>query len=272
MNRTKLIIAILLLTLAATPALPAFTVVAQRRRARPSAKATSKQAPGKPSPAEVARAAREKARTDLAKATDEYKASLGRLLELRETGAKRTAAQTERLRELYKEGIISKVEMEKSEGEVVEARAAVEDVRMKMGAADTLLAEAMIEDEVAPLSLAKIPSTSAGGFVRKTAYIRFTGSGSWSLTNAGQVSSFFASRFGRVLPISAFGQSELHNRWGFSHRNAMDVAVHPDSREGQVLMAYLQSAGIPFIAFRQAVPGSASGPHIHIGRPSSRTR
>ncbi|HVF86886.1 MAG TPA: hypothetical protein VM866_04820 [Pyrinomonadaceae bacterium] len=263
MNPTKLIIAALLLTLAATPAL----AQARRRKTAPAAKVMSQ-----PTQAEAARAVRTKARNDLVKATDEYKASLARLLELREASAKKAAAQTEKLRELYKEGIISKQEIEKSEGEIIEARAAVEDVRAKIGAADTLLAEAMIEDEVAPTSLAKLPSAAAGSFVRKTAYIRFNGLGNWSLSNAGQVSSFFASKFGRVLPISAFGQSELHNRWGFSHHNAMDVAVHPDSREGQALISYLQGAGIPFIAFRQAVPGSASGPHIHIGRPSSRTR
>ncbi|MGI8566444.1 MAG: hypothetical protein ACR2LZ_08195 [Pyrinomonadaceae bacterium] len=260
-NPTKLIIAALLLSLAATPAL----VQAQRRKAPPAAKVKSQ-----PTQAEAARVAHTKARTDLAKATAEYKSSLTRLLELREANAKKAAAQTEKLRELYKEGIISKQEIEKSEGEIVEARAAVEEVRAKMGAADTLLAEAMIEDEIQPITIAKFPS--AGSYVRKTAYIRFNGLGNWSLSNAGQVSSFFASKFGRVLPVSAFGQSELHNRWGFNHHNAMDVAVHPDGREGQALIAYLQSAGIPFIAFRQAVPGSASGPHIHIGRPSSRTR
>jgi hypothetical protein len=50
----------------------------------------------------------------------------------------------------------------------------------------------------------------------------------------------------------------------------MDVAVQPDSPEGEALMAYLRSQGIPFIAFRHAVPGSATGAHIHIGRPSHR--
>ena len=144
-NSTKLIFAALLLTLAATPAL----VQAQRRKARPAAKVTSQ-----PSQAEAARAARTKARSDLAKATDEYKASLARLLELREASVRKAAAQTENLRELYKEGIISKNAMELSEGQILEARAAVEEVRLKMGAADTLLAEAMIEDEVAPTLLA----------------------------------------------------------------------------------------------------------------------
>ncbi|MDQ3684750.1 MAG: hypothetical protein M3430_04015, partial [Acidobacteriota bacterium] len=101
MNPTKLIIALLLLSLAATPAL----AQAQRRKAPPAAKVKSQ-----PSQAEAARAARTKARTDLAKATGEYKASLARLLELREASAKKASAQTEKLRELYKEGIISKQE------------------------------------------------------------------------------------------------------------------------------------------------------------------
>jgi hypothetical protein len=86
------------------------------------------------------------------------------------------------------------------------------------------------------------------------------------------VDAFFQQRFGRALPISAFGQTEVHNRLGFDHRGAVDVAIHPDSSEGQTLMAYLRSQGIPFIAFRAAVAGSATGAHIHIGPPSHRTQ
>ncbi|MGH9825308.1 MAG: hypothetical protein ACREDR_18920, partial [Blastocatellia bacterium] len=52
--------------------------------------------------------------------------------------------------------------------------------------------------------------------------------------------------------------------------DAMDVAVQPDSPRGEALMEYLRKAGIPFIAFRHAVPGSATGAHIHIGKPSHR--
>jgi hypothetical protein len=85
---------------------------------------------------------------------------------------------------------------------------------------------------------------------------------------SGQVQNFFYSKFKRALPVSAFGQSELHNRWRYDHSNAMDVGLNPDSAEGQALIAYLQGRGIPFMAFRRAVAGSASGPHIHIGQPS----
>ena len=106
--------------------------------------------------------------------------------------------------------------------------------------------------------------------VQTTAYIRYGGARAWSLSEAAGIKQFFARRFGRALPIGAFGQSALHNRWGYDHRNAMDVGVNPDSNEGQALMEYLRANGIPFTAFHFAVPGKATGPHIHIGLPSHR--
>jgi len=63
-----------------------------------------------------------------------------------------------------------------------------------------------------------------------------------------------------------------HEQLGFDHREAVDVAVHPDTREGQELILYLQSQGISFIAIRQAISGSATGAHIHIGPPSRRAQ
>ena len=86
------------------------------------------------------------------------------------------------------------------------------------------------------------------------------------------VRGFFASRFGHGAPISADGQTTFHSRMGFDHSNAVDIAVSPDSQEGQALMNHLRVMGIPFIAFRRAVPGSATGAHIHVGIPSPRYR
>jgi hypothetical protein len=57
---------------------------------------------------------------------------------------------------------------------------------------------------------------------------------------------------------------------GWDHRNSVDVGLHPDSAEGRALIAYLQNAGIPYLAFRGTIPGVATGPHIHIGSPSHR--
>jgi hypothetical protein len=36
------------------------------------------------------------------------------------------------------------------------------------------------------------------------------------------------------------------------------------------LMEFLDSKRIPFIGFTAAVPGVATGPHIHVGKPSAR--
>ena len=92
----------------------------------------------------------------------------------------------------------------------------------------------------------------------------------WSLSDAARVESFFRKRFGRPLPVTAYGQSGLHTRWGYDHRRSLDVGLHPDSAEGKSLIAFLSNEGIPFLGFRSAIPGVASAPHIHIGFPSRR--
>ena len=92
----------------------------------------------------------------------------------------------------------------------------------------------------------------------------------WSLADAKKVQNFFFTKFGRPLPTSAFGQSEIHDRWGLDHRQGMDVGLHPDSVEGEALVDYLRAEKIPFLVFRHAIPGVATGPHIHIGFPSHR--
>lgn len=96
------------------------------------------------------------------------------------------------------------------------------------------------------------------------------GTGKWKLADAAKVQDFFLARFKKPLPVSAFGQSDLHTRWGWDHRNGMDVGVHPDSAEGRALIEFLRHESIPFLAFRGPVPGVATGPHIHIGNRSPR--
>ncbi len=96
------------------------------------------------------------------------------------------------------------------------------------------------------------------------------GSGNWKISDSAKVEEFFVNKFGRRLPLSAYGQSDLHRRWGWDHRQGMDVGVHPDSPEGRSLIEFLRSEEIPFLAFREAIPGVATGPHIHIGNPSRR--
>ena len=96
------------------------------------------------------------------------------------------------------------------------------------------------------------------------------GSGNWQISDAARVGDFFLAKFGRRLPLSTIGQSDLHTRWGYDHSNGMDVGIHPDSVEGKALIDFLRSEGIPFLAFKGAVPGVSTGPHIHVGNPSRR--
>ena len=251
----KLVIITLLLMMANV------SVRAQGNKTQPLKQSQSEQ---KESAATVA-----KARTDLIRATNEYKTSLKQLLVFYERNIRQATERQNKLKELYTQGIIAKREFEESQKAVTDARAKADEVRKQIEAADVLIAQTLEEAKVEE-QIAKAPPLPTGGFVKTPAYIRYNGPGRWALSDAVKVQSFFYNKTGRTLPVSAFGQTAVHDRLGFDHRNAMDVAVHPDSPEGQALIAYLRSAGVPFLAFRHAIPGSATGPHIHVGKPSHR--
>lgn len=104
----------------------------------------------------------------------------------------------------------------------------------------------------------------------KAAFIHFDGPSDWSIDDFASIQEFYQRTFGRPPPVSAMGQSETHDRLALDHRDAIDIAVRPDSEEGRALMIYLRAAGIPFIAFRGRFRGISTGAHIHIGRPSPR--
>lgn len=215
--------------------------------------------------AEAARRSRE----DFIKATKEYKASLEQLLLIKENNARKIADSLAQLKTLYAEGLISKRALEEKERELSGAEAQAAEVRQQLGTAETQIAGTLLEAE-AEEQMAQAPPVPKGQMVRTASYLRYNGPGGWSLSDAWKVQRFFQERFGRALPISAFGQSGLHTRWRLDHRDAMDVPLNPASVEGQAVMAFLRSSGIPFAAFTGAIPGTATGPHIHVGRPSHR--
>ncbi|HET8575523.1 MAG TPA: hypothetical protein VFO18_00380 [Methylomirabilota bacterium] len=203
---------------------------------------------------------------ELLAALKEYRQSLERLLALQEQALASAADRREQRRDLYERGLISRREFEESERAAAAARQSVEETRRAIEAADHATVEARTAGTLATLS--PLPP---GGYQRTAALIRYNGPVRWSLrTDTRRLQQFFVARFGRPLPVSAFGQTPLHDRMGFDHHDALDVAVHPDSPEGRALMDYLRSAGIPFIAAWGAVPGSTSGAHIHVGQPSPR--
>ncbi len=207
----------------------------------------------------------ERLAAEVVRTTREYRASLERILVIYQRDAESMAELVEVRRDLLRRDIVSKREVEIAEGLLAEAQAKVAETERWIQDADKIIGEATVHSE-----MSKLPPMAAGGYLATTAFIRFNGSAPFSLADLPRVERFFAERFGRSLPISALGQSPAHDRIGFDHRNAVDVAVHPDSQEGQALMGYLQGQNIPFVAVRQAVPGSATGAHIHVGHPSRR--
>lgn len=207
-----------------------------------------------------------KLRKDYINATREYKGSLEKLAPLYEATQKKAAARLAQSQQLFAQGLISKRELEESERAVNDAKAKVEEVRKQIAGADTQIAEALVEVQTEKQA-GRIPR---GGMVRTTSFIRFNGPSPWSLSDANKIESFFLQKFRRSLPIAVFGQGAIHNRWHLDHRNAMDISLNPDSAEAQALMQFLTNSGIPFSAFRSAIPGTATGPHIHIGKPSHR--
>ena len=143
--------------------------------------------------------------------------------------------------------------------QVEELRETSDGIWYKRGGVTTLLD---------PMRVARIERLSSGEIKPLGAAAQDTPR--WSLADAKKVENFFFTKFGRPLPTSAFGQSDIHDRWGLDHRQGLDVGVHPDSSEGIALVDFLRVEKIPFLVFRHAIPGVATGPHIHIGRPSHR--
>ena len=84
------------------------------------------------------------------------------------------------------------------------------------------------------------------------------------------IGDMFRQAFGRDVPVSAEGDTDFHRSLGLDHTGRIDVALHPDSDEGMFLTYLLESMGLPYVAFRTAVPGWSTGPHIHVGPPSDR--
>jgi hypothetical protein len=194
-----------------------------------------------------------RARQDLVRSAREYRASLEALLPSQEREVEGAQAQLSRFTDLWARGLVSRRDVEDAAGLVASARARVETTHRAIGQAAAIIAE-----------------TEAGALGPGAAPIVWAGARAWSLRELGSVERFFRARFGRALPVSALGQTPVHDRLGFDHHQAVDVAVHPDTAEGRALMAWLRVEGVPFIAYRGAVTGAATGAHVHIGRPSDR--
>jgi len=212
-------------------------------------------------------------REQLTEASREYKASVEQLVTIYQAEAKKAEDRLAKMKAACDEGLVRRQDVETAAEAFKIASVKLLETQSQLKAADVAVAEALVEVnfEEAPARVSSNRTPRAtGSFVRNTAYIRYGGGRPWSLSDAAAIKQFFLQRFGRALPIHVFGQSPLHDRWGYDHRNAMDIGLSPDSVEGQALMDYLRATGVPFTAFHFAIPGVATGPHIHIGLPSHR--
>ena len=208
----------------------------------------------------------EKTASDVIAATMSYRAALERVLAIYERDLARRAELAELRQDLFEREVISRREFEDSQRAQAEAQRGVDETRAAMADADRMLTEARMAE-----ALARLTPLPRGSYEETPGLARFNGPSAWSLAlDTSRLQQFFLTRFGRALPISAFGQTALHDRMGFDHRNALDLAVHPDSPEGRALMQHLRTQGIPFIAAWGPIPGSTSGAHIHVGQPSPR--
>jgi hypothetical protein len=203
---------------------------------------------------------------ELERRTRDYQDTLTRLLALEEEALARAAATAERFRTLHAEGLVARRDVELAEGAVTEARDRLDETRRQLADAGLVVVEAR-----ALARLAALPPVRPGEEQSTPEVLRYGGVGGWTLAQVASLEQFFAARFGRPLPVSARGQTALHDRLGFDHRNAVDVAVHPDSVEGRALLAHLRDRGVPFLAFRGPVAGASTGAHVHVGPASPRT-
>jgi hypothetical protein len=228
--------------------------------------ALSARADAQPSPSPArrppARAERQSELIALMKASRE---GFEQLLAAYEEQFKNQSAELARRRKLYENGEVSKSFLMAAEQDVANTRAHIIEVQQWIFEDDLALEELLAREEIL-----RSPVLALGGYAESKTLIRFNGGAKWSLADSAKIEKFFFGRFARALPVSAMGQTSAHDRMRFDHHDAMDVAVHPDSDEGRALMAFLRQSGIPFMAFRGKMAGSATGAHVHIGKPSFR--
>ena len=128
------------------------------------------------------------------------------------------------------------------------------------------LAQMALNEELLQNKLTQEPAEA------KTLADRFDGDGIFSMGTMSRVQMEFSKHFGKPLPVSAVGETATHRGLGFDHTGRVDVALHPALPEGRWLLEYLTDHRIPYFAFRHAVPGKATGAHIHIGPMSTRLK
>jgi len=176
----------------------------------------------------------------------------------------RQSERYERSKELVDQGVIARVTLSSM----------LEDLEFRRKALDLARYRAQLVDELAQYARAEEAADTDDNVQFRVGRIieRYNGLGAFNDLDYARISSAFQRTFSRPLPVSARGETATHRALGFDHRGRVDIALNPDQREGVWLRNYLKSLKLPYFAFRAAVPGKATAPHIHLGPPSLRLR
>lgn len=169
----------------------------------------------------------------------------------------REEAVLETRQKLLEMGIISQAELGSVKNELESRRLVVDLAKNRIKLLDELREMAAAEQRMEVSSL-------------KNSMIRYDGSAAFKLGELPLIEKDFKTHFHHDLPVSAIGQTMVHQSLGLDHRNKVDVALNPDQPEGVWLRHYLEKQHLPYLAFRSAIAGAATAPHIHIGTGSSR--
>jgi hypothetical protein len=175
----------------------------------------------------------------------------------------RQMERIKRTEQLVNEGIIARAVL----------MALNEDLHFRQKALDLAIFRAKLVTELAEQaeSESELDDTLPGA-IYSGVIERFDGGGIFREIDFAKILIAFQKQFARPLPVSAKGATALHRSLGFDHRGRVDIALNPDQQEGIWLRNFLKKAKIPYYAFRAAVRGKATAPHIHLGPPSLRLR
>jgi hypothetical protein len=167
---------------------------------------------------------------------------------------------------LVESGVIARTEAQPAEDELEVRRHTLELARNRA----RLLQELTIMAE-AERSLEQARTDELNAL--RPVMIRYAGTAPFNVNvDLKSIIDAFSRQFHQALPISALGQTLVHQELGFDHRGRVDVGLNPDAADGLWLRNLLEKRHISYIAFRAAVAGSATAPHIHIGPGSVRLK
>jgi hypothetical protein len=172
------------------------------------------------------------------------------------------------MQQLVESGVISRSEAESTGADYDRAQTELHLAQTRVNLIMQMAEALRIQKSIASLEMDVETHPEWAGKM----YTKYDGSGIFTPVDYQKVSLAFATKFSRSMPISADGETATHRSMGFDHRGRVDVAVSPDQPEGIWLLSYLQKNRIPYFAFRMAIPGKATGAHIHIGPQSTRLR